>query len=106
MIEKTKEHNGVTYNNIRFSDKTNVAATACVGDKRIVLKGFPKFTITKGSYKFGDEIQFSISNFKGAGIISDRNPSDWDTIELCMPKEVGKLLVDQLQSELKKEEKE
>lgn len=94
------KHNGVTYTNLRILSNDGVAATACFNDERLILKGLPKATITKGSYKFNEEIQFSITAPKGSIVKEKRNNSKWDTIELCMPLEVGKELINKLQEEL------
>ena len=82
---------GVEYNNFRVEKEA--VASCCIGNKKIVLKGKPKIVTTKGSYKFNEELQFSISNFKGLETYKDRNPTQWDTIEICLPIAEGKELI-------------
>lgn len=98
IIEDRKEHNGVTYDNIR---STNLAdCESCLGDTKRLIQGKPKITIMKGSWKYGKQIQFSCTALKGEVIERQRNPSEWDTIEILMEFEEGKELIKQAYLEL------
>ena len=102
MVEVYKKFkNGVEYTNYRATKTAR--ALCCVGDNRIVIIGKPKITKTKGSIKFGEEIQFSLTCKKGFSKIESRNPSEWDTIEINLPKELGLELIKKVyEKELKK----
>lgn len=104
MIEKFKtNHKGVDYTHIRC--KKPVAGVACIGDKRTVIQGMPKFSITNGSWKFGKELQISICSPKLARIEEGRNEgSAWNTLEINMPLEIGQQIIDTIKEELDKDD--
>ncbi len=80
-------HNGVNYIHVRSKHLDN--AVCCVGKERFTLRGYPKITMTYGSYRFGQEIQFSLTNKKGVVVAVPRNSTTWDTMEINLPFPLG-----------------
>lgn len=84
-------HNGVEYTNYRINKKVNGVFTN--GEKKFIVNGFPKITITKGSYMYGQEVQFSLACEKKDILPMGRNFSNWNVLEINMPKELGLELI-------------
>jgi len=96
-------HDGVSYTHLQ-SDETGTGS-AQMGEDRFILSGPAKISLTKGSYKYGKEMQFSVCAHKEAGFKRpDRNNSDWNTIEICMPLEAGLEMIKEAYKELVKYE--
>lgn len=73
-----------------------------IGDIKFLIDGVPNITITKGSYKYGSEMQFRILASKSQKIREKiRHPSEWNTVEINMPFEVGKELVEKMNEVIK-----
>jgi len=85
------EHKGVNYVNI-VSEK-NREAVCAMGGSRLVIQGKPNITLMKGSWKFGEQVQFGLFCPKGSIKKECRNESRWDIIEIDMPVEEGKELI-------------
>lgn len=91
------EHNGIRYHKFR-SDQL-AAALACIGDRRLKLVGQPKIAVNLGSYKFGSEIQISVTAPAGSVVEEPRvGSNDWDTIEINLTMEEALALIKKLQS--------
>lgn len=97
--ESEQEDDGVTYHN--FKSILTAAGVVCIGNKRIILTGNPKITVMKNSKRFGDELQFTLLAKKGQVKVEDRNGSAWNTIEINIPLEVGKALIEVTSEALK-----
>lgn len=91
----TKDHNGVNYFGVR-DDVRLVTGSITKDGKKWILSGHPKINRTKGSYKFGDEIQITIWNSAGTTIEKPRvsYATNWDTIEIYFPPDLWKELVE------------
>lgn len=80
------EHNGVTYYKTYIDDE-KIKGHVAINNKKIIMGGKFAVTLTKGSTKHGDEIQFNVfqtkqeNNFK----VKERNPSNYNTIEIMIP---------------------
>ena len=98
MIKKTNEHNGVKYTHFQADKKCN-GVSAVDGDK-FVINGFPKISITEGSYKYGSELQISIIAPKSEKIKKVRHPSNWNLLEINMPLEEGIKIITALYNQL------
>lgn len=105
MIDQyIREHNGVKFHNFRAGMSS--VGVACIGNKRVVLPGKPKFTIMRGSAKFGDELQVTILASKkdlldAVKIQETRNSSEWNTIEINIPLCIGEELIRALYEAIK-----
>ena len=99
IYRKVRTDNGVHYTHLE-AEAEGIGASH-IGKDKVILLGRPKISITKGSYKFGRELQFSVCAHKAAGAAaSKRNPSEWNTIEICIPLEVGRRLIEETYKEL------
>jgi len=77
-------HRGVEYHNV--FELSEQRAVVTVDDSKSLLDGKFSITSTKGSYKYGDELQFKIFAPKGSGITkNERNNSPWERIEIMIP---------------------
>lgn len=96
---KIKEHNGVTYKNFRSTEKSN--GVGAVGDRKVVLTGYAKICLVQGSYKYPPEMQFSLFQHKSESPeFKKRNPTEWNCVEMNMPLQQGKDLIEALYFEL------
>jgi hypothetical protein len=79
------EHNGVKY--IHYSATFPGMGALSIDDKRIILNGQFRATLTEGSYKFGRELQFCVLATKESKqtTITARNPSAWNRLEIFIP---------------------
>jgi hypothetical protein len=104
-MEKLKiEHNGVNYEHFR-SDIVAAGAVS-IEDKKFIINGIPKMTITTNSYKYDSELQISLICRKGEAIEKIRNPSNWNTIEINFPIEEGKAIIEEMYKRLFPEKQE
>ena len=95
------EHLGVNYTHLRLNKI--VDGVISHDNHRYVVKGYPKITIMKNSYKFGNQIQFSLCSSKNSFKNEDRNTySNWDTLEINIPFDDGVKMVEAVMEELKK----
>lgn len=102
MIEiKDIENSGVQYRHYRSKQKCN-GVGAC-GERKFILTGYPKISVLKGSYKYPEEMQFSLVMPKTESPeFKQRNPnSNWNLVEINMPVEQGKELIEAVYKDLK-----
>lgn len=98
---KEKEDNGVSYTNFRAKETAN--GVGAVGTRKVILTGYPKITLVKGSYKYPDELQFSLAMHKDQSPeFKDRHDTKWNCVEINMPVEQGKHIIEAVYLELKK----
>lgn len=99
MIDITEEvNNGVFYKHFRI--KKWLPAIFSYGNKRIKITGYPKISIMMNSYKYGNELQLTLSSPKESIIPlveEERNISNWNTSEINLPIKDG---IDLLESVL------
>lgn len=63
-------------------------ATACVGNKRFVLRGFVALKTVTKRYKFPDQLVFTLLASKTESVREEqRNPSSWNSLEFYVPLE-------------------
>lgn len=100
MIEtRESEHKGVTFKD--FILPVVSSGVCCVNNERFTITDKPRFVITKGSWKFGEELQIKISVPKGLSKKDIRNDySNWDSLEIAMPLSEAKKLIHSLALEL------
>jgi len=94
-IYSKKEDNGVEFTS--FKTLNSFDAVTCFGDKRLVLNGPFQVSLMKGSYKFGSQVQFKLFCNKSKGFsIEERNSSDFNTVEICLPEDLAWKLLNTL----------
>lgn len=83
-------HNGVTYKGVRLV--TPIEATVCTDNQaKVVFKGELSLEEMTGSWKFGQQFQIVL---RGKPVrIQQRNPSEYQRIEIALPLNVGRLLL-------------
>ena len=84
MVKRfTRSHNGVSYHGVEDRQNT-VEGSITKGNKKWVLRGFPKINRITNSYKYGHQVQITIWNKAGSSFEKDRVPyaTEWDTIEV------------------------
>ena len=75
---------------LNFRNTKIVQGVACLDNKKYVLDSLAKITLVKNSYKFPEELQFSICADKFKTTTTDRvNNSGWNTLEINMPVKEG-----------------
>ncbi len=95
------ENNGVSYKH--FRNEKDAVGVCCIGDKRFIIHGRPKISITQGSWKYGKEMQFSLISHKNLTVSESRNNSLWNVVEINMPYKEGKELIKALYKEVMKD---
>lgn len=101
MIDVIKvEHNQALFTNIKAKDK--VEASFSEGENKTIFLGFPQITILKKSWKFGDQLQFScyIEKEDFETVTKERNDSPYNRVEIYMPLDLGKQILEKALKEL------
>jgi len=77
------KHNGVTYK--KFEGK-NAEGSITFGGQKAILNGKPAIELMENSYKYGDQVQFTIYNRAGETKIHPRvsYADKFDRIEIFM----------------------
>jgi hypothetical protein len=89
---KIKEHNGMkTYSHYL---KSNYDGLLCHGESRVVLNGKVGISLLTKSYKFPNQIQFTMFTDKTEDVkFEKRNPSGYSRLEIDLDaKELSQLL--------------
>jgi len=74
-------------------------ATVCIGQKRLVLRGFVALKAITKRYKFPDELVMTLLSAKTEPVKEElRNPSDWNSVEIYLPLEDADELLEKASS--------
>ena len=79
-----REYNGLRINELAKYSRP-VEATVAFGDKRLVFKGFFVIDTTKGSWKFGDQVQLVLWSRDLPDEELRAENDDYSRIEIALP---------------------
>jgi len=96
-----REHNGARFDNYRTSETFD--GVAAIGRTKAIIHGKMKITLMTNSYKYGSQVQFSLSCDKLDKFnVVERHESAYNTIELNISLDEGKDIIKAAYEELVK----